>query len=135
MERSITRERLTITSICPRCGRIEVPVRNIHLWINEAGENTFSYVCPHCCGFVRQSADRGTVSLLLAAAPPITHDDVHGFVKELNEEGWDRRFERLAARGEIPCGRATWRRPLRGLARIVGRAVRATSHRHRMLAS
>jgi hypothetical protein len=129
MERSTTREKLTMTSMCPRCGRFEVPVRNIHLWIHEAGDSTFSFVCPRCCSFVRQSADRGTAGMLLAAAPLITHDDVHSFVEEINEEGWDRRVERLADRGEVPFRRATWRRPLRSLAHIVGRAGRGMAQR------
>jgi hypothetical protein len=135
MELSFTRERLTITSFCPRCGRVEVPVRNLHLWINEARESAFSYVCPRCCGFVRHSADGGTVGLLLSAAPPITEEDVHGFVEELDEDGWAGRLEELAVRSEVPCGRATWRRPLRSLAHTVGRVAWGMSQRHRILAS
>ena len=67
--------------------------------------------------------------MLLAAAPPITHNDVKGFVEEINEEDWDRRVEQLAVQNR------TARRPLQGLARLVGRVGRRMSQRHRVLTS
>jgi hypothetical protein len=126
IERTSARERLAVTSTCPACGPVDVPVRNVHLWVEGDGLSTYSFICPGCRELVRARADLGTVGLLLAAAPPFGNDDVHRFRTALEQDDWFHRLERLA--------RASGSRP-RLTARLTRMVAALGSNRHRLLSS
>jgi hypothetical protein len=130
IEHSSARERLAVTSTCPGCGPVDVPVRNVHLWVDGDGLSTYSFICPGCREFVRAPADLGTVGLLLAAAPPLGRDDLHNFRLALEQDDWFHHIERLSRRAtsDVPS------QP--GLkARLARMTTALGSRRHRLLSS
>jgi hypothetical protein len=129
IERTHPRDRLTMHSVCPACGTVDVPLRNLHLWVERGGLSSYSFVCPGCSGLVRAPADAGTVSLLLTTSPPIDHDDLTSFRRELDRDDWWHRFERhYGSAAGAPEPRA------RRLSRVL-RALAELGARHRMLSS
>lgn len=75
-------------------------VNAVHLTITEDGERgAYSFYCPSCKVLVAKPADRKIVQLLIhagvnvdgwpdiAAAPPLTNDDLIDFHSELEEKG------------------------------------------------
>jgi hypothetical protein len=89
------RHRLVIRAACPTCGQVDVPLRNLHLWVNRNGFGSYSFVCSGCSDFIRTQADEGTMSVLLAASPPLGTDDVRGFRRELEQDDWFLRLQQL----------------------------------------
>lgn len=75
---------------------MDVPVRNIHLWVDGDAMSSYSFVCAGCSELVRAPADLGTVGLLLATAPPLGQDDLHSFRTALEQDDWFRRVEPLS---------------------------------------
>ena len=128
------RHRLVIRATCPTCGRMEVPLRNLHFWVDPSGFGSYSFVCPGCTEFIRTQADQGTLNVLLAASPPLGADDVHGFRRDLERGDWLLRLQEFDASVEStspngkPRVRTTARRMLSAIARDMG-------SRHRMLSS
>ncbi|MGH2736895.1 MAG: hypothetical protein ACRDKZ_15045 [Actinomycetota bacterium] len=135
LDRTPARDRLAIDTRCPKCGRIDVPFRNIHLWIERDGLSTYSFICPGCCRLVRMPADLGTLGVLFAAAPPLGHEDLHLFRGQLERDDWFERLERRPGPApESPCGGTTSRlqRAWSGAARALTRGL---GQRHHLRAS
>lgn len=134
IERTPPRDGLAIRTACPACGRVEFPIRNIHLWMEDDGRNTYSFICPRCSGLARTPADAGTVGLLLVTSPPLQHEDLHSFKRELERDDWFHRFERRfgdkvrihrGSRTHRPRQRWSW----------VARILKGEGQRHRLLSS
>jgi hypothetical protein len=134
LEQTPSRDGLAIWSHCPACGRIELPIRNIHLWVEDHGQSSYTFICPSCDGLVRKHADAGTVGLLLASSPPLEREDLHDFKQELDRDDWFHRFERRFGSAlrvtRITSNRRSEHRWLRAM-----NFLKQVGQRHRLLSS
>lgn len=134
IERTPPRDGVAISSHCPACGQIEVPIRNVHLWTEHRGRSSYTFICPSCSGLVRKHADAGTVGLLLASSPPLENKDLEDLKQELDRGDWFHRFERRFGR---PLGvtRNNRKRGLRQRWLSALQFMKLVGQRHRLLSS
>jgi hypothetical protein len=134
IEQAPSRDGVAITSHCPACGQIDVPIRNIHLWMEQRGPSRYTFICPSCSGLVRRHADAGTVGLLLASSPPLEHEDLHDFKRELDRDDWFHRFDRRFG-AALRAARHARKRGRRQRWLSAPRLLKQLGGRHRLLSS
>lgn len=128
------RHRLVIRAACPTCGQMDVPLRNLHFWVDPNGLGSYSFVCSGCSEFIRTQADQGTMNVLLAASPPLGPDDVRGFRSDLERDDWLHRLQEFDT--SLASSPVRSKRRIRTIARrMISAMGRDMGARHRMLSS
>jgi hypothetical protein len=134
IERTPPRDGVAIRSHCPACGQVDLPIRNVHLWLEHRGPSSYTFICPSCSGLVRKHADAGTVGLLLASSPPLGHEDLQDFKQELARGDWFHRFDQRFGRA-LGVTRKNRKRGLPQRWFGAPRFLKQVGQRHRLLSS